>query len=190
MNFDGVDLPLQVEVNAIGGTKLEHIRDRIEQCEVDSKDIRVVVLHVGSCEWSSNAPHPASADTVYRDYIEALTTISDKYPQAELALSGIPPRVSKGQHKNKASGISTEVSALNHMLSKLSIDEQNIIYIDNDTFLKDKSSGLGVYELYSDTVHLNPKGRDLLRKSIIDGIREGYAKNGLRVEWNIAHTHS
>ena len=81
--------------------------------------------------------------------------------------------------------INHEINALNDMLEGLSKNEENLIYIDNETGIMDESNGMGRADLYTDTVHLNPKGRVLLKNNISDAIREGYSKNGLRVQWDI-----
>lgn len=184
MNFDDADLPVDVKVVANGGTKLENIKDKIEKCEFTAEEVRVVVMHIGTCEWSSNAAHVVPADNIYMHYIEALNTVSEKYPHAELSLSGIPPRSCKGQHGAKAEGINIQVTELNKRLARLSNTEENIMYIDNDKDMKEKNTGLP--SIYTDTVHLNKKGRAFLKTNIIEGIKEGYAKNGLRTEWGIA----
>ena len=134
MRFEGEDIPVHVEVIAEGGSKLEHIRTKIEQCELNSEDVRVVAIHAGTCEWSANAAQPASADVVYRTYIETLNVISDKYRNAEIVISSVPPRASKGQNKGKAEMINVQIQELNKKLVQLSTDEENILFVDNDIF--------------------------------------------------------
>ena len=190
MNFEGTDIPVQVEVIAEGGTKLKHITKQIEECKINSEEVRVVVVHVGSCEWNASASKPADAEQVYREYIEALNIIADKYRHAEIAISGVPPRASKGQNKGTAELINIQIKELNKRLNMLTIDEDNIMFVDNDTFLKDKSTGLVCPGLYTDTVHLSNTGRATLKDSLTNVIREGFAKNGLRLEWNVNPGHS
>ena len=58
MLFDDEDLPVNVDVIANGGIKLADIPNRLGQCSVDSKDVYVVTVHIGTCEWNANTPVP------------------------------------------------------------------------------------------------------------------------------------
>ena len=178
------DMPVDVSLCGIGGTKLRDIPDRVDRCVLEPDTVRVVVVHVGSCEWNLDSEKLPSGEEVYREYVEALNHISDKYKQAEIVISSVPPRAPIGKAKYKAAKVNTHISDLNKKLKELVQNEQNLGFVDNDLGLK---RGAEVYtDMYKDDIHLNEQGRFILADNLKTGIREGYGKNVLREEWNVA----
>lgn len=192
-NTGGLDLmddsmPLNVSLDAAGGTQLKDVEARLENCELEPQTVRMVVLHVGACEWASKGEGlVTSGDQIYKDYVEVLNIISTKFMQAELVLSSVPPRSPQGKNKNRIHNINAEIAVLNKKLHELADNEENVIYIDNDNGLK--ANNEVCKSLYRDIIHLNDDGRMILADNIKSGMREGYGKNALRVEWDVALSH-
>lgn len=184
LQLEDDNMPVRVLLDAVGGTKLNDVATRVEYCQLDSTSVSVVVLHVGTCEWKSDAGEVTPGELVYTHYVEALNAISTKYGHAELVLSSIPPRAPIGKNRFRVNNINKQIDVLNEKLHKLSEAEENIMYINNDTGMKNDNGP--DKDLYRDTVHLNDKGRMILADNIKSAVREGFAKNALRVEWDVA----
>ncbi len=178
-------VPLKVVNVSKGGTPVQGIADQLKEVKEDPRDVKVALLHVGTCNWGSQCGL-VRADIVYREYIEALSAVTTAFPHAELVISSVPPRVRDvGSIQSKE--VNSEINVLNEMLKRLSKQEENVYFIDNDGGLMVDSSPC--IDLYRDSditgVHLNNKGRLILIDNIQQGIREAFYKANLRHEWNV-----
>ena len=189
LTFDDDNVPLRVLPCAKGGTKLDDVSERVNNCLLEPNKVDIVAMHVGTCEWNIQTD-VRNGDSVFAAYVEVLNTVSSKYPHAELVVSGVPLRKPSGLlSSDKCEAINQEVMKLNTKLQTLATQEDNVYFIDH-------TEGLYIDEnkenLYRDSVHLNEKGRMILSANIRNGIREGYAKSMLQLglEWQAANSSS
>ena len=182
-------LPVEVINMSTGGTKVEDVKDKISNLNVDRNNVKVVLLHVGTCNWRSVTDSDGdveTADAVYNEYVETLENIGNAYPNAELVLSSVPLR-DKEKNSETNDKINAQVSALNDRLSHLSRREQNVTFINNDNTLA--IFGEPCSDCYNEKdmlgVHLNTKGRAFLAENFNEAISEGYFKALLRDNFNV-----
>ncbi len=182
------NVPLQVVKVAVGGTKVQNVAERIDLVTADKSAVKVVVTHVGTCNWGIT-DGLVSADAVYREYIEALSSVSTRFPNAEIVISSVPPRV-KDIADVTAEQCNNEIRVLNDMLRKLSTDETNVMFIDNDSGLTHENKPCRDLFRENDIsgVHLNRRGVMILSDNIQQGIREACYKASLRDRWNVVPT--
>ena len=178
--------PMNIQICAKGGNTLAHVPDCLGNSELNNEQVDVVALHVGTCEWDFGSEVEKGED-VYGRYMDAINVVSTQYPRAELLISSIPLRKPIGSVKDKAENINKQVIVLNGMLSELADKEDNIYFVDNTVDLHiDETKE----NLYSDSVHLNGKGRYILSNNLKNGLRESFAKSVLNLgqEWKDTHT--
>lgn len=180
---------MNVFADSIGGTRLHEVASRVEKYDVNPERVPLVVVHLGSCDFSMGPDGSATpAKEVYAEYIEALNAISSKFHQAEIAIASIPPRYLKSQETINADGINNQIEKLNNKLHELCDQEENLIFIDNtELYWEGGKVKAGVFR---DSIHLNKDGRKLLNESLIAGIRDAYYKQALRSEWDVVPTHT
>ena len=120
---------------------------------------------------------------MYAEYIEALNIISTKFKQAELAIASVPPRRALLHGTANADQFNIEIRKLNGMLRNLSKHEENVTFIDNtDLFFEDNKVRTNIFK---DHIHLNKKGKALLGRRLMDGLKEAFYKYALRSEWDV-----
>ena len=183
-NCDIENVPLNVINAAKGGTAVQGIADQLQQVHEDPKKVKVVLLHVGTCNWGSG--DLVRADNVYLEYVEALNAVSICFPETEMVISSVPPRI-KGVGCIATDEINGEIRVLNEMLEKLANGEENMLFINNDMGLTvDGKPYVDVYRSNDISgVHLNKMGLSILTDNVQQGIREAYYKARLRDEWNV-----
>ena len=195
-NTNGLEIgderfPVDIHLCAKSGLKVSEIEEKVGECELDPEEVSVAVIHVGTCSWKAGGSlYVQSANSVYYEYVDALNTVSTKYPKAELVISSILPRVVRNRSmkkQKKATEINREAGELNKMLKELSQKEQNITYVDNDEAFK--AEGKAYTEAFSENdatgVHLNQRGKMMLADNLRAAISEAHYKNSLLVEWDI-----
>ena len=176
-------MPLGVQLNSKGGTKLRDVASRVEECTLEPSTVPVVAVHLGSCDFSMGPEGPTTAKQVYAEYIEALNIISTKFKQAELAIASVPPRRALLHGAANADQFNIEIRKLNDMLRNLSKHEENVTFIDNtDLFFEDNKVRTNIFK---DHIHLNKEGKALLGRRLMDGLKEAFYKYALRSEWDV-----
>ena len=186
-------IPVDVVTAAAGGTRIEDVEERISEIQLPPSEVKVVALHVGTCSWKSFEEPVRQADVVYREYIEALTAVSTRFPHSEIVISSIPARLIMNSDPNRAkinTDINTQTDLLNKKLCQLCQTESNLSFIDNDVGLKVDAHPCA--DLYSRTditgVHLGSKGRCILEDNLRDKVQEAFFKSRLQQEWDIVAT--
>ena len=154
------------------GAGLQDVTDLLEDCQSDPNDVENVVIHLGTCNWSTSAME--SYDSVYRDYVEALNGVSAKYPRADLLISSIPLRNPVGPGAILIETMNEQVASLNEQLKCLATAEDNIVFIDNDQVLTQNSvPDKSLYNEFDRTgVHLNKKGLAAVSKNMTKHLNE------------------
>ena len=115
------------------GAKTTDVEKLLDRCTFGAHDINTIIFHIGACDWSSDKKTVATAEEVYRDYVEALTACRARYADAMFVLSSILPRVNLLDDPNiNMDQINFEVSKLNELLLKLSISHEKIVFVNNN----------------------------------------------------------
>ncbi len=170
------------------GATLQDVKDLISEVNLQMEEVKVVLMHIGTCQWTSDKEIQVEpADTMYRDYVEALNECSTAYPKAEIIISSIIPRLPTVSSSLHQSQINREVGKVNEQLKELSREESHISYIDNDCDLqKDTVVCRDAYNPADKTgVHLNKKGLGLLSGKFTECIKTAYYKASLKGEWKV-----
>ncbi len=171
-------LPVKVISACTGGTTIHDIEERVKEVQVKADEVKVVAVHVGTCNWSGSEENPSKAKDIYRDYIEALEIVSEKFRHADLLISGTLLRNSKNPKNSK---INEEIEQFNTLLREMCKKEANVLYIGHDELAKPE------YYRSSDFsgVHLNAEGRQLLTSNLTRGFKEAHYQNVLKDEWYV-----
>ncbi len=184
-------IPADMLMVAVSGTAVEDVESRVKEIQLGPKEVKVVALHVGTCSWKYTGK-VTDAEAVYREYVEALTATSTKFPHAEIVISSVPPRIMPttligNVTSQRVNDINSEAEKLNRKLRLLTEGETNLSFCDNDPGLK--LGDTPCEDLYSKTditgVHLNKKGKCILEDNLTDKIREAFYKCRLQHEWDI-----
>ena len=160
-------IPAKIMCVSKPGMKLNEARIHAEKCMVPKEDVDLVLVHLGTCAWHYEADI-STADVVYKDFEKMFSEVSTVFTNARLAVSGIIPRNTTGEHAEKAKLMNEEKGECNKKLSMLEEEGGNVFYISNDNILTDDQGG---NHFVDDTVHLNQAGRDVLLGNLKDGIR-------------------
>lgn len=183
------NVPFRVATTAIGGLRIEDVGKELKKVNVKKESVTVVALHVGSCNWKlhSKKDEVSKAEEVYDKYVDTLSKVSDEYPHSELVISSIPPRYSSSK-LTENSEVNKEIKRTNEKLRELCLDNDNLMFIDNDESLTKNGNAIPEVFRFADFagVHLNLKGVNELETNIRHGIQEAYGKHKLRNDWGIA----
>ena len=177
-------VPFQVKKLTEGGLRSSNIEKKLETIDIPIKDVMAVVLHVGTCDISTET---ADVDSTYAEYVEAVNAILRSFPNAEVLVSSVPPRALRPfSPQNRA--INQSIAVLNTKLKKLSQTEQNILFIDNDDGLKSED-GTPIDMLYNtcdaNGVHLNEQGLSILTDKFRESLTEAFYKIKLEAEHQV-----
>ena len=166
------DHNFKTEMVCRSGAGLQDVSDLLEDCQSDPNNVENVVIHLGTCNWTTSAME--SYDSVYRDYVEALNGVSAKYPRADLLISSIPLRNPVGPGAILIETMNEQVASLNEQLKCLAASEDNIVFIDNDEVLTQNSvPDKSLYNEFDRTgVHLNKKGLAVVSQNMTKHINE------------------
>ena len=72
--------------------KIEEVETQLKEVTIDKDNIKVAVLHVGSCNFNDDREVDNQSDTAYTKYVKTISTVSTELPIADIIISGIPPR--------------------------------------------------------------------------------------------------
>ena len=174
-------LPVKMISACTGGTTVQEIEERVKEVQVRADDVKVVAVHVGSCNWSGGEETPTKAKDIYIDYVEALNAVSTKYRHADLLISGT---ILRNSENPRNSNINKEIENFNNMLRDMCKKEANIMYVGHDNLTKTE------YYRSSDFsgVHLNSEGKHILASNLAKGIKEAHYQNILKDEWYVYNT--
>lgn len=181
------DTYFEAEMICRSGADILDVTDMLEECQSDPTAVENVVVHLGTCNWSSNANDTVvSHASVYSDYVEALNLISSKFPQADMQISSVPPRKPTGPHADHMKKSNEQIASLNEQLKSLALEEANITFIDNDLILT--VNGEPIADLYKDSdktgVHMNNVGLTVLSNNISIHLNEIFTKSSNESRWN------
>ena len=158
------------------GAKTTDVEKLLDRCTFGAHDINTIIFHIGACDWSSDKKTVATAEEVYRDYVEALTACRARYADAMFVLSSILPRVNLLDDPNiNMDQINFEVSKLNELLLKLSISHEKIVFVNNNEAFCN-AEGKAFKDLFNehDTsgFHLSQRGQAVLSDNLTGALRE------------------
>ena len=174
------DLPLKVISVCTGGTTVQEIDERIKEVQVKEEDIKVVALHVGTCNFPGKGDGPTKAKDLYRDYVEAVNSVCARFKHADLLLSETPLRNQMDSKMNE------EIKHFNKMLKEMCEKEANVIYVGHDNLLKHDLPCPDYYRTNDKSgVHLNEQGRNIVCKNLTQGMIQAHYQNMLKDEWYV-----
>ena len=180
-NLNGVHLDLtelnaSVETISKAGAKTGDIEKLLESCTLGAQDVTMIILHIATCNWSSNEKTVVSGDVVYRNYVEAVNACTAKYPKAGFVISSVLPRANHSNFPNThLENINSEVSRLNKLLFDLSKSETNVIFVNNDSAFYDAENRVCKDLFYTHDftgVHISKRGQSILADNLTVGLRQ------------------
>ena len=134
--LNGDSLPISIYPCSKCGTRLREVASRVEKCNFKPENGHLVVVHLGSCDFSMEPDGSAtSPKQVSAEYIEALNAISSKFNQAEIAIASIPSRYLPHEIPH-ADSINNEIEKLNGQLKELSKQEENGRFSNRTLYLQ------------------------------------------------------
>ena len=119
----------------------------------------------------------AEIEINFMKYVEALTEVSIRCPNAGIFISSVPPR--KGRLN---SDINVQISQFNQKLKGLAESEHNVTYIDNYPYLTDDLQTLDDLYEKKDDIHLSALGKFHVASSMFDAIKNMSFRDRLRNE--------
>ena len=178
-----------VQKSCMSGAALQDVTKLMEDKEICPDNVNAVLVQLGTCNWSANqTDNVQTHETVYRDYVEAINSISHKYPYADIVLSSIPKRLPQNQNEAFIKSVNCEIDAVNRLLETLSIDEDNILFVNNDNDLTIAGEPDPNLYVTSDAtgVHLNANGLSLISGSLARELFERFNKTHNRSQWQMS----
>ena len=174
------DLELRSKIFMQGGLKIAEATAKLNEAFPDELlNANAAVMHVGSCDFPVETD--AGIEFNYMKYVETLTDMADKCPNANLFMSSVPPR--KGQ---LSSTVNQQIRKFNAKLRELAESEANMTYVDNEIHLSDGIDTLeGLYESKGD-IHLNREGKARLASNMFDAIKSMSFRDRLQSDWEIS----
>ena len=177
------DVPFNVERQVMGGTAIFDIESLLGECTVPKANVFAVVLHVGTCDFDPTRTN--NVESIYVDYIECIHSIVAQYPGADILISSILPRASKGRRSYDK--LNAEITELNKKLCMIENEVTNITFVDNDTIISD--GAFIKQSLYNNNdrtgIHLNDRGAKALTDNLLNGLLETYYKMKLLNEYDV-----
>lgn len=178
------NVPFKVKKLSKGGLRSKEVEGQLTQVQDTNAEVEVVVLHCGTCDFSSQN---VDVTNVYAEYVESLSTVVQAYPNTEVLISSIPPRALRAL-KPENDNINKKIAELNTLLKELTMKESNLSFIDNDDGLKSQN-GEPIDMLFSSSdgngVHFSERGLLILADKMRQGLTEAYYKIRLEVEHDI-----
>ena len=178
IKIDMTGSDMRLAENARAGAMIQDAEDLIGDIEVKPESVRVVVCHLGSYNWQGDVgTYIDNGEDIYREYVEALNSISSKFPHADLVVSSVLPRSTSGldgdnlKHQKE---INNQIDVLNRKLYQLSQEESNISFIDNGNgIILNDEPNKDLYATHDKTgVYLNERGLMILSDNITEGFRK------------------
>ena len=168
------DVPFNVERQVMGGTAIFDVESLLGECTVPKANVFAVALHVRTCDFDPTRTN--NVESIYVDYIECIHNIVAQYPGADILISSILPRASKGRRSYHK--LNAEITELNKKLCMIENEVTNITFVDNDRIISD---GAFIRQsLYNNNdrtgIHLNDRGAKALTDNLLNGLLETYYK--------------
>ena len=177
------DVPFNVERQVMGGTAIFDVESLLGECTVPKANVFAVVLHVGTCDFDHTRTN--NVESIYVDYIECIHNIVAQYPGADILISSILPRASKGRRSYEK--LNAEITELNKKLCMIENEVTNITFVDNDRIISD--GAFIKQSLYNNNdrtgIHLNDRGAKALTDNLLNGLHETYYKMKLLNEYDV-----
>lgn len=180
------EIPVKVKNLSKGGMKLEHISEVTKTCMLPKDDVDFAMMQLGACEWHTNS-ELKDADLVFSDYIQALNTINESYPNAEYVISGIPLRDPKNENDKKIHDINSEIVKVNQKLEDFASKETNVTFVNNSDIKISNETQKSQH--YRDSIHLSQEGSQILLTNLRKGLCEGVASSMLNI-WSQVRDNS
>lgn len=170
-----------VSLHAMGGKTLKDVEDDLNNPRVSPEKIKVVALHVGTCEFGENT----KVEKIYTNYVEVINIITILYPHADILVSSIPPRAPRTGMYHGNTAMNADIHKLNCMLENLSRDEEMVSFVDHSsTLYPDGKVDDSFYETSDHTgVHLNKSGVKEISTNICDSLREIFTRQSHGNVW-------
>ena len=177
------NVPFKVVNEAMSGTGISDIESRIHEIGIQSDEVKVIILHVGTCDFDEKGNN--NVPLMYAEYVESLNLLGGHFPNAEIIVSSIPPRCPR---EGIVPNLNDEIGLLNEMLKGLCAKEQCLTYLNNDDGLR-LNGGMLDHLMYhvSDKrgVHLNNQGLAVLTDKFRESAIEAYYKFRLEGEYDV-----
>lgn len=180
-----------VEVTKIcrSAATLQDVSELMDECTKRPEEVRAVLIQLGAYNWSCSPTDDIEKhESLYREFIEMLNSVSSRYPQAELVISSIPQRMQSDSDQVHIDAINNEITALNASLQALAKEEENVVFINNELDLT--VNGLPNALLYVESdktgVHLNEAGLALVSHNVSEWLNAYCTKNSKNGEWKIS----
>ena len=178
-----LNVPYKIERQVASGTAIFDIESVITDSLLPANQVSAIIVHIGTCDFDPGKINNTSA--MYSEYVEGISSITNTYPDADVLISSILPRV---PCTNKSfDGLNAEIMDLNNRLCKLENDAPHIMFMDN--YCDFMTNDCIRKELYLDRdktgVLINAKGAETLTNNFLKGLQEIHYKRKLRYEYNV-----
>ena len=122
-----LNVPYKIDRQFASGTAIFDIESVITDSLLPANQVSAIVVHIGTCDLDPAKINNTSA--MYLEYLESISSITNTYPDADVLVSSILPRV-PGTNKS-FDGLDGEIMDLNNRLCKLENDSPHIMFMDN-----------------------------------------------------------
>ena len=122
-----LNVQYKIERQVASGTAIFDIESVITDSLLPANQVSAIVVHIGTCNLDPAKINNTSA--MYLEYLESISSITNTYPDADVLVSSILPRV-PGTNKS-FDGLDGEIMDLNNRLCKLENDSPHIMFMDN-----------------------------------------------------------
>ena len=178
-----LNVPYKIERQVASGTAIFDIETVITDSLLPANQVSAIIVHIGTCDFDPAKINNTSA--MYSEYVESISSITNTYPDADVLISSILPRV-PGTNKS-FDELNAEIMDLNNRLCKLENDSPHIMFMDN--YCDFMTNDCVRKELYLDRdktgVLINAKGAETLTNNFLKGLQEMHYKRKLRYEYDV-----
>ena len=187
MELEGDDqFNIDLSLLSQGGLSIEEAPEKLEECTKETLESADIVLsHVGACDFP--VENKAQMDEKYAKYVELLSGITQKCPNAHIVVSSVP-------HRMNDEVTNAQIRDFNDKLMLMVESEsEKMMFANNDIHFCEEE-GRVVKDLYllSDKsgVHINREGSKRLGHSWLDVIKEACYKIKLHHVWDVQQTET
>ena len=154
------NMKIQATYLCEGGQKMGTMTCKLNDIDDDAKErISVVIAHVGSVDFPCAE---SEANHNFDKYKEEIACVHENVPNADIIMSGVPPRLGESEHSRKTN---VQIKAFNKRLDGHKETNSYLYFIDCWKFLTDDNEIVkrDLYKLNDpDGIHLNDAGREAL----------------------------
>ena len=170
----------EVDILTQGGLSIEEAPEKLDECSVEAlSKADIVITHVGSCDFPIR--DLTQMDENYNHYVELLGDITNKCPNAQIAVCSVPLRM--------GNSIANEhIKDFNKRMKILTENESDhLFFVDNEAKFLNAATGEVNKKLYEardkSGIHVNKEGKKQLVSSIQCALKEICFKIKLHNAW-------